>query len=270
MNLRFQRSCRSLQGKVVLITGASSGIGRETALAFARRGARLAVAARRQHLLESLAHELDSLGCDTLCVPVDVSNPAQIHHMVHRVHQYFGRLEILINNAGFGLAASLEETTPEEMSRIFAVNTFAVFHAMLEAIPLMRRSGYGHIINVASSVGRRAIPFCGAYSASKYALVGLSESLRVELAGSGIHVSTVFPVRTETEFFSVLVNKMENPYSGMGPLQPAARVAEAIVSCARHPRAEVLPFPWLRLAIILNAISPRLVDAILTRAIRLK
>ncbi|MBI4178517.1 SDR family NAD(P)-dependent oxidoreductase [bacterium] len=268
MSLWFRRSPRSLQGKVVLITGASSGIGRETAVAFARHGARLALAARRRHLLEELASELDHLGCETLCVPADIADPVQVRNMIHKVHQHFGRLEILINNAGFGLAAPLEKTTPQEMEHIFAVNAFAAFHAMREVIPLMRRAGYGHIINVASSVGRRAIPFAGAYSASKYALVGLSESLRVELAGSGIQVSTVFPVRTQTEFFAVLVNKMERPYTGLGPIQPATRVAEAIVRCARRPRAEVLPFAWLRLSIILNALSPRLIDAILTRILR--
>lgn len=264
----FTLTGRSLRGRTVLITGASSGIGRETAAAFARRGARVALAARRRELLESLARELEPFGAETLCLPADVSDPEQVRRMIHAAFDHFGGLEILINNAGHGLVAPLEQTTPEEMASMFAVNFFAPYLAMREAVPLMRRAGRGHIINIASSVARRAIPFSAAYCASKAALAGLSEALRVELAGTGICVSTVFPIRTATEFFSVMGNRTNRDYSGLGPVQSASRVAQAIVRCARRPRAEVLPSPWLRAAILLNAVSPRLVDALLARVVR--
>jgi short-subunit dehydrogenase len=251
---------KGLHGRVAIITGASSGIGRETALAFARAGVQTALAARREDKLEEVAQTINALGGETLVVPTDISQPAQVQHLVQATLDRFGRIDVLVNNAGFGLLASVEETSIEDMQRIMEVNFMGAFYAMKAVLPVMRQQGRGHIINVASIVGKRAVPYSGAYCATKFALVGFSETLRIELAGSGIDVSVVCPIWTETEFFDTMKNVQQRQLKPVGPAQSAAAVARAIVDCARHPRPEVMPFRPARLLAVANAIAPGLID----------
>jgi short-subunit dehydrogenase len=251
---------KGLHGRVAIITGASSGIGRETALAFARAGVQTALAARREDKLEEVAQTINALGGETLVVPTDISQPAQVQHLVQATLDRFGRIDVLVNNAGFGLLASVEETSIEDMQRIMEVNFMGAFYAMKAVLPVMRQQGRGHIINVASIVGKRAVPYSGAYCATKFALVGFSETLRIELAGSGIDVSVVCPIWTETEFFDTMKNVQQRQLKPVGPAQSAAAVARAIVDCVRHPRPEVMPFRPARLLAVANAIAPGLID----------
>jgi len=253
-------SRRNLQNQVVIVTGASSGIGRETALLFAKEQCRVVVTARRKDRLDELATEARRAGGDTLVVQTDVSDEEQVKGLVQQTAGRFGRLDILINNAGFGLFAKIEDTTVEELQTIFATNFLGTFHAIKAALPIMRRQKQGHIVNVSSVAGKRAFPLSGAYCATKFAMNGLTESLRTELRGSGIDVSLVMPVGTATDFFTVAKNKSNRPSVPLGIVQSAHQVAQAIVSCARRPRAEVLCYPPSRILILLNAISPRLVD----------
>ncbi|PYV93568.1 MAG: short chain dehydrogenase [Acidobacteria bacterium] len=253
-------SHRDLQNRVLIITGASAGIGRETALLFARERCRLVLAARRQDRLESLLAEIKSLGGEAVSLPIDVSDQDQVEHLVRATAERFGRLDILVNNAGYGLFATVEDTTVGELQSIFATNFAGPFYAIKAALPIMRRQRYGHIINVSSIAGKRAFPFSGAYCATKFAMNGLTESLRTELMGSGIDVSLVLPIGTNTEFFAVAKNKSARPAKPLGIVQSAQQVAEAIVKCAKNPKAEVLPYPPSRVLILLNSISPRLVD----------
>ncbi len=192
---------KDISGQVVIVTGASSGIGRETALHFAREKARVALAARREQQLQALEKEIQELGAEVLSLATDVAQRDQVEAMVQRVPEPFGRVDILVNNAGSGLFALVEETTPEDVEAILQVNFFWAFYGIRAVLPIFRRHGSGHIINVASIVGKRGIPLYGAYCASKFALVGLSESLRLELEGSGIAVSLICPVGTATAVF---------------------------------------------------------------------
>jgi len=251
---------RSLQNRVAIITGASAGIGRETALLFAQERCRLVLAARRQDRLDELVEEVKRLGGEALAVQTDVSDARQVEQMVRQTVTRFGRLDILINNAGFGLFAKVEDTTAEEVQTIFATNFAGSFYAIKEALPIMQRQKAGHIINVSSVAGKRGFPLSGAYCATKFAMNGLTESLRTELRGSGIDVSLVMPVGTATDFFTTAKNKSDRPSVALGIVQSADQVAQAIVKCAKRPKAEVFVYPPSRILILLNVISPRLVD----------
>lgn len=254
---------KNISGQAVIVTGASSGIGRETALQFAREHARVVLAARREEQLQTLEKEIHDLGADVLSLPTDVTQQGQVETMVQRTLDHFGRVDILVNNAGSGLFALVEETTPEDMEAIFQVNFFGAFYGIRAVLPILRRQGSGHIINVASVVGKRGVPLHGAYCASKFALVGLSESLRVELQDSGIAVSVICPVGTATEFFDAAKDPHGRNLGPKPPIHSPVTVAEAIIRCAKSPRPEVIIFPPARLLVVLNALSPRLADLVI-------
>lgn len=251
---------KDLRGSVAIITGASSGIGRELALAFAREGVRMVLAARREEKLREVAEAVSAMKGEALIVPTDVGIEAHIERLVEATMSRFGCLDILINNAGYGLFALVEDTTTEDLRRIMDVNFMGAFYAIKAALPIMRRQGRGHIINVSSIVGKRALPYSSAYCATKSAMISLSESLRVELAGTGIEVSVVCPAATATEFFDVAETKYERRVSPTGPVQSAAQVAHTIVKVARRPRPEVLSFKPARVMVVMNAIAPGVVD----------
>lgn len=254
---------RDLAGQVVIVTGASSGIGRETALHFAREKARLVLAARRQQRLEVLEEEVQGLGAEVLSLPTDVAQPDRVQTMVQQTRDRFGRVDILVNNAGSGLVALVEETTPEDMDTILRVNFLGAFYGIRAVLPIMQRQGRGHIINISSIVGKRGVPLYGAYCASKFALLGLSESLRLELKDSGIAVSVICPVGTATEFFDAAKNPRGRKVGPKPPIQTPAHVARAVIRCARSPRPEVMVYPPARLLVVLNALSPRLGDSVM-------
>jgi short-subunit dehydrogenase len=253
-------SYRNLQNSVVLITGASAGIGRETALLFAKEGCRLSLAARRKDRLDALAEEVKSLGGQALSVHADVSREEQVERLVQQTTQHFGGLDVLVNNAGFGLFAKISDTTVEDLHSIFATNFVGTFYAIKAALPVLQQQKGGHIINVSSVAGKRAFPLSGAYCATKFAMNGLTESLRTELRGSGIDVSLVMPVGTATDFFTTAKNKSDRPSMPLGIVQSAHQVAQAILRCAKNPKAEVFVYPPSKILVVLNALSPSLVD----------
>ncbi|HSE05885.1 MAG TPA: SDR family NAD(P)-dependent oxidoreductase, partial [Methylomirabilota bacterium] len=181
-------------GRVALVTGASSGIGAATARALAGAGLRVALCARRKDRLEQLAADLGAQGAEAAVHTVDVTDALAVQVMVDEVVARWGRLDVLVNNAGRGLSATLEQTTAEDLRALMELNVVAVLGATRAVLPIMRRQGSGHVINVSSVVGRRAVPYRAAYSATKFALGALSEALRVELTGSGIAVTLVYPI----------------------------------------------------------------------------
>lgn len=252
----------------MLITGASSGIGRMTALAMASAGAYVALAARRVSRLESLAREIEARGGKAAVFPCDVTNAEAVREAVNGCVKEFGCIDVLVNNAGAGLFASTEQTTEEDLDRMLAVNLKGAFRGIKAALPVMRRQGTGHIINVASTAGLRGSPFIGAYCASKFALVGLTESLRVELLGTGIDVSLVCPGATLTEFFEVAERRTAHHRGLVGPVETAEQVARRIVSVAKRPRAEVIVQPVRRkFFLVLNLLMPGFIDRLLVRMI---
>ncbi len=251
-----------LKDSVVVITGASSGIGIECARLFAAAGSRLVVSARREEILEALAKELQPAQC--LVLPLDLSKLENAQRLVDETITHYGRIDALVNNAGYAQVDPLESIPPEDLERIFCVNFFSPFLAIRAAIPHMRRQGCGHIINVSSIVGHRGIPFFSSYSATKAALIRMTESLRVELAGTGIDVSLVCPAITKTEFVMAQVSRnhldSHTPQFGMTSRQ----VAQSIVKLATHPRREIVLSFVGHLTVWLN----RLVPAILEMGLR--
>jgi short-subunit dehydrogenase len=255
---------RALTGRVVVVTGASSGIGAATAVACGRAGMRVVLAARRADRLAAVAGEVRAAGGEARVIPTDVADEPGVRALIDGTVEAWGRVDILVNNAGVGILATVDQTAPAEFEQIVRINYLGAVYGVLAALPHMRRRQAGHIVNVASVIGKRASPFRAAYVASKFALVGFSEALRMELRGTGIDVTCVCPIGTATEFHEVEPNRLGIPGRG-GPIQSADHVARAIVRVLRHPRAEVHPYPPARLLFLANAVAPALVDRLLLR-----
>jgi NADP-dependent 3-hydroxy acid dehydrogenase YdfG len=251
--------------RVIAITGASAGIGRATALRLARDGAALAVCARRQDRLETLAEEIGRAGGEALAVTADVARDADMQAFVEGAVERFGRLDVMICNAGFGIYGAIDRIAPADMRRLLDVNYLGTYHAARAALPVFRRLGSGHGIIVSSIVGKRGIPFTGAYSATKFAQVGLAESLRAEVAGSALHVTVVYPISTRTEFFEVMTRESGFATRAAGPRQDAGQVADAIARAIARPSPEVYPYPRARALVVLNAIAPGLCDRVVKK-----
>ncbi len=185
---------------VVVITGASSGIGAAAARRFAREGVRVVLAARRRDRLESVAAEVRRAGGEALVVPTDVTDPEQARKLIAETLEHFGRLDVLLNNAGQGNLAAVEETTPEQLWQIFAVNAFALWYVTAPALPVLKAQRRGHILVVASVAGRWGYPYSSAYVAAKHAAVGFVAALRTELLGTGVEATVVCPAAVDTEW----------------------------------------------------------------------
>jgi len=227
----------------------------------------VALCARRKDRLEQLAADLTGQGSEASAHAVDVTDPLAVRAMVDEVAARWGRLDVLVNNAGRGLSATFEQTSSEELRALIELNVVAVLGVTQAALPIMRRQGSGHIINISSIVGRRAVPYRAAYSATKFALGALSEALRVELTGTGIVVTLVYPIRTsETEFHQAEVQKVR--WRPRGPVQSAERVARSILRCVRRPRPEVYPYWPLRILAVMSVIAPGLVDRGMRRVLQ--
>jgi NAD(P)-dependent dehydrogenase (short-subunit alcohol dehydrogenase family) len=259
---------RPLRDSVVAVTGASAGIGREVALAFAREGAKVVVGARRRERLDELVAQIQAAGGQAVAALLDVGEEEDVRRFVGTAAARFGRLDVLVNNAGYGVHGRVEETPSAAFERIMRVNYLGTVHGCRAALPVMKKQGSGVIVNISSIVGHRALPGGAAYAASKAAQISLAESLRVELRGTGIHVCSVHPISTVTEFHEVLSRESAGNVRPMGPRQSAEAVARAVVRCAKRPRPEVYPYPPSRLIVWLNALSPRIVDWLAYRGAR--
>ncbi len=253
---------RSLQGRAAVVTGASSGIGRATAERLAADGVRVALGARRTDRLEEVAEGIRRAGGTALALPTDVSRREDVDRLIGEAAAAFGRVDILVNNAGLGYFGPVETTPIAEARHLFEVNVMGTLHGIQAAVPVMRRQGGGHIINVSSISGKRATPGTGIYSATKFAQIALSESLRLEVQSAKIQVSIVCPVSTTTEFFEVASARSPMRFAPAGPTFSAEQVAARIVDCVRRPRAEVMIYRPTRILVIMNAVAPRLVDRI--------
>ena len=252
--------------RVVAITGASSGIGRATALRLARDGAAVVICARRADRLDAVAAEIAAAGGTVLPMVADVTSAADMDRLVARGIERFGRLDVMMCNAGFGVAGAIDEVPPDQMQRLLDINYTGTYHATRAALAVFRRQQSGHIIIVSSIVGKRGVPYMGAYAATKFAQAGLAECLRAELIGTGIHVSVVFPVSTESEFFDVMANETGVPVTrASGPRQSVETVAKAIARAIDRPVAEIYPHAFSRGLVIINALAPGLCDRIVQR-----
>lgn len=246
--------------KVVLITGASSGIGRATAILTGKTRLPVIIAARRMDRLAEVAREIEAAGGKVLALQTDISDELQVAAMIDKSLQHFGRIDVLINNAGVGLYATVDETTPEQMDRLWRTNYMGTFYAIRRVLPVMRKQQSGQIIVVASMSGRRGAAFKSAYCATKFAQIGLLESLRMELVNTNIKCTLIFPGGTQTEFFEVIENPGNRDVKLYGSVQTADQVAAEILNAIQNPRTEVITQRLGRLQILLNAFSPDLAD----------
>jgi NAD(P)-dependent dehydrogenase (short-subunit alcohol dehydrogenase family) len=249
-----------LAGRVAAITGGSSGIGLACATQLAREGVSVVLGARRISLLQSTAEQIRAAGGRAAILQMDVTREADVEALVATATREFGRLDIMICNAGFGYYGTVEETPPDVMHRMMDVNYMGTFYGARAALPLFRAQNGGHLIFISSIVGRRGIAFMGGYSATKAAQAGLAESLRTEFAGSPIKISCVYPISTRTEFHDAMTRDFGHTVSGLGPKQTVDEVARAIVNCIRRPRPEVYPHALSRGLAVLNVIAPRFTD----------
>ncbi len=188
-----------VQGKVVVITGASMGIGAATARVFADAGAKLVLAARSADKLADVASSLP-VGTEVLSVPTDVTEQAQVQALIEQAHAHFGQVDVVINNAGQAAAGAVATVNPDHYRQIFELNLIGPLHVMQAVIPKMRAQGGGVIVNISSRVSKMAIPGIGAYASTKYALNGLSLTARNELAPENIRVVLFHPGLTATDF----------------------------------------------------------------------
>ena len=252
--------------RVVAITGASAGIGRATALRLARDGAAIVACARRQDELERVGKEIEAAGGKSLTIVADVTSEADMDGLVARAVERFGRLDVMMCNAGFGIYGAIDEITSDQMRKLVDVNYFGTYYATRAALSVFRRQGTGHILIVSSIVGKRGVPFMGAYSATKFAQVGLAECLRAEVEGSGIHVSVVYPISTDTEFKDVMVRETgRNITESAGPRQTSEQVADAIAGALKNPVPEIYPYRKSRGLVILNAVAPGFCDRLVKK-----
>jgi short-subunit dehydrogenase len=251
---------------VVAITGASAGIGRATALRLARDGAAVALCARRADRLEAVAAEISAAGGQALPIVANVASQPDMERLVGETVARFGRLDVMICNAGFGVAGAIDEIAPDQMQTLMDVNYMGTYLAARAALPIFRRQASGHLIVVSSIVGKRGVPYMAAYAATKFAQVGLAECLRAELAGSAIHVSVVYPVSTDTEFHDVMSRETGAPVArAHGPRQAVGKVADAIARAIERPVPEVYPYFNARFLVMLNALAPGLTDHLVKR-----
>lgn len=254
-----------MSGRVVAITGASAGIGRAVATLLASRGAAVVVSARRADKLRDLVSDIERAGGRALAVPGDVTSEPDMRLLVARAVETYGRLDVMICNAGIGYHGTLDETPPDVMRRLVDVNLLGTLYAAAAALPIMRRQNRGHIIAVSSIVGRRGVAGSSVYAATKGAQIAFIESLRAEFVGTALHASVVLPVATVTEFRAAIERDFGHVTVGKGPRQPAEVVAAAIAACIESPRPEVYPLKKARLLAVISATAPGLADRLVRR-----
>ena len=253
----------SFSDQHVLVTGASSGIGRETALAFARRGASIGLVARRRPLLETVAAEVSAAGGRGLVLCADITERRAAGRVVGKMRRAWGRIDMLVNNAGILLPGTVEDLQAQDLEAMLQVNLFGALFMMQAVLPLMRRQGRGIIINVASLAGRRGVTPLGGYCASKFALVGLTEALRVELDTAKVHVGLVLPGVVETPMVQEFNEKVPVPSWPTRLNMPPEWVAAAVLLAARFRLREIAVPPGAATMELIGALAPGITDTLI-------
>ena len=257
---------KPVEEQVVALMGASSGIGRESALRFAGRGAKVVVSARGEEGLASLVDEIRREGGEATAVVADTSDFEQVRAVADRAVEEYGRLDTWVHLAAVGLFATFEQTTPEEFRRVVDVNLMGQVYGAMAALPHLKREGRGALIHVSSVEAKRSFPFHSAYGASKHGIDGFLEALRVELKHEGwpISVTQVLPGTINTPFFDKGRSKLGVKPVGIPPIYEPGTVANTILYAAEHPARDLVSGGAARALVINQRLSPRMLDAILT------
>ncbi len=256
---------RPIAEQVVVVTGASSGIGLETSRQLARRGASVVLVARNEEALREVAAEVEALGGQALVEVADVSDAAQMQRVADQAASHFGRIDTWVNNAGVATYGTVEQTTIDEMRRTIEVDLLGTIHGVKAALPHVRQAG-GTLINVSSVTGRLPTPLLAAYSAAKHGVLGFSDALRMELDHdkAGVSVTTILPYGINTPFFNHARSRLGVMPRPTPPAYPPSAVAEAIIWAAEHPTREIVVGGAGKSALLLRRVSPGFLDKMMT------
>jgi NAD(P)-dependent dehydrogenase (short-subunit alcohol dehydrogenase family) len=256
---------KPLNQQVVAVVGASSGIGRAAALEFARRGAKLVVAARSQSGLASLVDDISRLGGEAIAVPADVANFEQVKAIADKTVECYGRLDTWVHLAATSVMARFEQMTPEEFKRVIDVNLLGQVYGAMAALPHLKREGRGALIHVTSVEAHRSLPLQSAYASSKHGVEGFLDSLRVELNHDGIPISVtnVMPATINTPFYNKSRTKLGVKPTGIPPYYQPELVAEAILHVAEHPMRDIIVGDAGWVLDLVQKASPQIADTLL-------
>jgi NADP-dependent 3-hydroxy acid dehydrogenase YdfG len=254
-----------LAGRIVAITGASAGIGRTTADLAADEGAAVALSARRADRLGEIVSAIQARGGRALAVPGDVTSETDMQKFVAETVRAFGRLDVMVCNAGIGFHDAFERTSASVMRRLVDVNLIGTFFAARAALEVFFPQQSGHVIAISSIVGRRGMAASAVYSATKFAQVGFIEALRAEFAGTNLQASVVYPVGTRTEFHDAIRRDFGYDVQPRGPRQSPEVVARAIIDCIVSPKAEVYPLRMAWWLAVLSVVAPAQADRVVRR-----
>ena len=253
--------------KVAIITGASSGIGMETAFALVRCGYAVVLAARREDRLEQVAGRCGDIADDAVveAVVTDVSDRSAVERLVNGAVEKFGRVDVMVNNAGSGMFGRMHELPESEVRDLFDVNFYGVLYGCQAVAPIMIAQRSGHIFNVSSVIGKRGTPFHGAYCATKFAVCGLTDSMRVEMKPYGVKVTNVCPTLTATEFFdhSRMEPRAHSKYESESKMMPASTVGRKIAATVGKSKPELVFSAGGKFLVMLSALWPRATDWIM-------
>ena len=259
---------KPIDQQVVVVFGASSGIGRETALEFARQGAKVVAVGRSQSALDSLQEDFGHLKAEAINVVADAADFAQVQSAAARAVEKFGRIDTWVHCAGISIYATFENTTPAEFKQVIEVNLMGAVHGAQAALPHLRKEGRGALIVISSVEGKVALPYQSAYSSSKHAIIGFLDALRLELQQEGvpIAVTNVMPSGINTPFFNKAKTKLGVKPQPMAPIYQPSVVAETIIFAAQHPTRDIVAGGAGKMLNLVQKLSPALLDKMLLKS----
>lgn len=258
---------KPIEEQVVVIFGASSGMGREAAIQFARRGAKVVVASRDAEALSTLVDSIGRAGGTAVSIVADAGEFQQVQAVAQKAVDAFGRLDTWVQTVGVSIYATLEETTPEEFKRVIEVNLLGQAYGAMAALPHLRREGRGALIHVSSVEAYCALPYQSAYAASKHGVMGFLDSLRLELRKEGVPISVtnVMPAGINTPLFSQARSKFGVKPMPVPPIYKPEHAAEILLYAAENPTRDITVGGAAKLFILGQRISPKLVEEFLLR-----
>ncbi len=258
-------SLKPISQQVAVIVGASSGIGRDTALKMAAKGAKVVVAARSKEGLATLVEEIYQKGGEAIAVPADVADFNQVKEIADKTVERFGRMDSWVHLAATSVFATFDNVTPEEFKRVIEVNLLGQAYGAMAALPHLKREGRGALIHISSMEARRSLPYQSAYSSSKHGMIGFLDALRIELKHEGfpISVTNIMPGVINTPFYNKGKTKLGVKPTGIPPYYDASLVTDAILYAAENPIRDYIVSDVGRALDVVQRISPGLVDTLL-------